>query len=316
MNFENSFTKPVIVMSACLNGDPVRYNGEILHNELIQKLKNFVDFVKVCPEISIGLSVPRDPIKIYLAEDGNRIYQTKTGLDFTDRMKDFSIRFLDDLNSIDGFILKGRSPSCGWSGTKIYRDKNAKDISRMGMGLFAQNVKEKFPFKPAEDELRLKNDEIRHHFLTRVFAFAEMRNLEKNIHSIKELIDFHTRYKYLLMLYNQSKLSQLGKIVAGYKKGNLKKIVEDYTTIFYTAFEKKPGTKKHVNVIQHIYGYFSERLNPAEKKHFLDLLKKYSANKIPFTVVLEIMRNFVLRFNAKYLVSQKYLNPYPEQLNN
>lgn len=314
MDFENNFVKPVIVMSACLDGDRVRYNGEILHNELVEKLKNFVDIMKVCPEIGIGLGVPRDPIKIYQTEAGYRIYQTKTGLDFTEKMKDFSSRFLDGLKDVDGFILKGKSPSCGTSGTKIYRDKNAKDILRMGMGLFAQYVKEKFPLKPAEDELRLKNDEIRHHFLTKVFAFAQMRNLEKNPQSISQLIEFHTKCKYLLMLYNQSKMIQLGKIVAGYKKGNIERIVSDYAVIFYTAFERKPGIKKQINVIQHIYGYFSHRLNPAEKRHFLSLLKKYQSKKIPLITLLELLKSFAFRFDVKYLMAQRYFSPYPDQL--
>ncbi len=250
------FQKPVIVLSGCLDGEPVRYNKEILHNELVEKMKNFVVFKKVCPEVAIGLGVPRDPVKVYISGNEYRLFQTKTGLDLTEKMKNFSSLFLDSIDGIDGFILKGKSPSCGYSGTKIYRDKNAKDIIKIGSGLFAMAVKEKFPDIPVEDELRLNNEEIRHHFLTRVFAFAEMRNLEKNIKSIKQLIEFHTNYKYLLMLYNQANLVKLGKIVAGYKKGNLDSIVSEYTKIFYTSFRRKPGIKKYINVIQHIYGYF------------------------------------------------------------
>ncbi|MCM8789276.1 MAG: DUF523 and DUF1722 domain-containing protein, partial [Candidatus Omnitrophica bacterium] len=313
--FENNFAKPVILLSACLDGDPVRYNGQILHNDLVEKLKKFAEIIKICPEIAMGLGAPRDPIKIYLENDGYRIYQTKTGLDLTEKMEKFSIRFLDDLKDVDGFFLKGQSPSCGFSGTKIYRNKNAKDIIKKGTGLFAKIVKEKFPDKPIEDELRLRDEEIRRHFLIRIFSISEMRYLEKNIRSIRQLIDFHTRYKYLLMLYNQSKLTQLGRIVAGYKKGNLLSTVTDYSRIFYTVFERKPGIKKQVNVIQHIYGNFSEKLNQGEKRHFLDLVKKYSEGKVQYAVLLEMMKSFALRFNTEYILFQRYLNPYPEKLN-
>lgn len=315
MEFENNFSKPVVVLSACLDSEPVRYNGEILHIEPVQKLKNFVEFVKVCPEVSINLGVPRDPIKIYLDRDDYRLFQTKTGIDLTERMKEFSNRFLDTCQEVDGFLLKGKSPSCGASGTKIYRDKNAKDIVKRGTGLFAMIVKKRFPDTIVEDELRLKNHQIKRHFLTRIFASSEMRNLEKNIKTIKELIDFHTRYKYLLMLYNQKKLTQLGKIVAGYKKGNLESTVSEYSKIFYTSFEKRPGIKKQINVIQHIYGYFSGRLNSAEKKHFLSLLKKYRDEKIPFETVFEMMKGFVFRFEIEYLLNQRYFIPYPQDLN-
>ena len=311
---KGNFSKPLIFLSACLNSEPVRYNKEIIHDEFVEKLKKFVDIVTVCPEVSIGLGVPREPIKIYLSNDVYRIFQPATQIDFTEKMIEFSLSFLKNLPPVDGFILKGKSPSCGYSGTKIYRNKNAKDILKRGMGLFAQIVKEKFSDKPIEDELRLKNQQIRQHFLTRIFSFAEIRNLEKNIKSIRELIDFHTRYKYLLMLYSQKKLSQLGKIVAGYKKGKLDLTVKEYASIFYTAFEKKPGIRKDLNVLNHIYGYFSHKINEDEKNHFRNLLKKFEQEKIDKTPIVEILKNFALRFGTEYLIIQKYLSPYPEEL--
>ena len=309
-----NFSKPLIVLSACLNSEPVRYNREIIHDELIEKLKNFVDIITVCPEVSIGLGVPREPIKIYLSNDKYGIFQPATQTDYTEKMIEFSLSFMKNLPDIDGFILKGKSPSCGYSGTKIYRDKNAKDILKRGMGLFAQIVKEKYSDKPIEDEFRLKNQQIRYHFLTRIFSFAEMKNLEKNIKSIKQLIDFHTKYKYLLMLYNQKKLSELGKIVAGYKKGKLDLTIKEYSAIFYTAFGKKPGIRKELNVLNHIYGYFSHKINENEKKHFRNLLNKFEEEKIDKTPIVELLKNFALRFGIEYLVIQKYLRPYPEEL--
>jgi uncharacterized protein YbgA (DUF1722 family)/uncharacterized protein YbbK (DUF523 family) len=309
-----NFSRPLIFLSACLNSEPVRYNREIIHDEFIEKLKNFVDIITVCPEVSIGLGVPREPIKIYLSNDKYGIFQPATQTDYTEKMIEFSLSFMKNLPDIDGFILKGKSPSCGYSGTKIYRDKNAKDILKRGMGLFAQIVKEKYSDKPIEDEFRLKNQQIRYHFLTRIFSFAEMKNLEKNIKSIKQLIDFHTKYKYLLMLYNQKKLSELGKIVAGYKKGKLDLTIKEYSAIFYTAFGKKPGIRKELNVLNHIYGYFSHKINENEKKHFRNLLNKFEEEKIDKTPIVELLKNFALRFGIEYLVIQKYLRPYPEEL--
>ncbi|HPP08202.1 MAG TPA: DUF523 and DUF1722 domain-containing protein [bacterium] len=311
---ENIFARPVIVLSACLNSEPVRYNGEILHDAFVEKLKNFVDIITVCPEVKIGLTVPRDPIKLYLEKDIYRIYQTKTSIDYTEKMIEFSHKFLSTLKEVDGFVLKGKSPSCGFSGTKVYRDKNARDILKRGMGLFAQIVKQTFPEKPIEDELRLKNPEIRQHFLTAIFAHADMRHFENNAKSIRELVEFHTKYKYLLMLYSQKKLQQLGKIVANYKKGDFENTLSEYAKTFYSVFEKKPGIKKHYNVLQHIYGYFSDKIRPYEKKHFQSLLKKLQHSQIPLSTIFELTKNFAFRFENLYLMSQKYFSPYPEQL--
>jgi len=309
-----NFSRPLIVLSACLNSEPVRYNKEIIHDLFVEKLKRFVDIITVCPEVSIGLGVPREPVKIYVSGDTFRIFQPATQVDYTEKMRGFSLSFLKNLPVVDGFLLKGKSPSCGYSGTKIYRDKNAKGIIRRGRGLFAQIVKEKFTDKPVEDELRLKNQQIRQHFLTRIFSFAEMRNLEKNIKSIKQMIDFHTKYKYLLMLYSQKNLSQLGKIVAGYKKGKLDLTVKEYSAIFYTAFEKKPGIRRELNVVNHIYGYFSDKMNEDEKRHFRNLVKKFEQEKIDRTPVVELLKNFAWRWGTEYLIIQKYFSPYPEEL--
>jgi len=304
----------LIVLSACLNSEPVRYNREIIRDVFVEKLKKFVDIITVCPEVSIGLGVPREPIKIYLAGDTCRIFQPATQVDYTEKMREFSLSFLKNLPAVDGFLLKGKSPSCGYSGTKIYRDKKAKDIVKRGRGLFAQMVKEKFSDKPVEDELRLKNQQIRQHFLTRVFSFAEMRNLEKNIKSIKQLIDFHTKYKYLLMLYSQKKLSELGRIVAAYKKGKLDLTVKEYSANFYTALERKPGIKRELNVVNHIYGYFSDKINENEKRHFRNLVKKFEQEKIDKTPIVELLKNFAWRLGTEYLIIQKYFSPYPEEL--
>ncbi len=227
-----------------MNSEKVRYNGEIISDEFVEKLKDFADLITVCPEVSIGLGVPRDPLKVYTSGNGYRLFQTKTGLDLTEKIKIFSSSFLGSIGDVDGFLLKGKSPSCGYSGTKIYSNINAEHIIKRGSGLFAMAIKEKFPYIPVEDELRLKKDAVRHHFLTRIFVFAEFRHLKKNCRSISQLIDFHTGHKHLLALYSQKKLNELEKIITGHKKGKLDKTISDYSNIFYSAFKKNPGARK------------------------------------------------------------------------
>ncbi len=302
--------KPKIVISKCINFEAVRYNGGIVKDDFALKLGNFVEYILVCPEVEIGLPVPRDPLIVFKEKENYKFLQEKNNLDLTDKIIKFSDNFLKSLKDVDGFLLKSKSPSCGFSGTNNYYEKDGKRFSYKGKGIFARKVLEKFPQIPIEDEGRLKDDEIRYHYLLRVFSFFELKNLK----SIKEILEFHQNYKYLLMAYNQKELKFLGQLLAGYNKKNLKEILENYKSHFINAFSRKPKKASHINVLLHIYGYFKDKINEKEKRHFLNLIEKYKEDKIPLNLIIEILKNFALRFENNYLLNQKYLNPFPEEL--
>lgn len=308
------FAKPTLCVSACLNGHNVRYNGQTISDDFIKLLLKFCNPIDVCPEVSIGLGVPRDRILVYYSNDEYILYQPATGRDVTQQMNQFAASYLEKLQTVDGFILKAKSPSCGVSGTKIYRDTTGKMFHSKGKGLFATQVLNRFGYLPVEDEGRLRDEDIREHFLIRIFTFAHFREMLDNNPTIQSLLQFHQDCKYMLMTYNQRKLNELGRIAAGYKKRSLNNTLNEYKYSFYASFNKKPSQKQHVNTLLHIFGYFSDKLNTNEKKHFLHLIDQYRENKIRRTVITELLRNWAHRFNDTYLLSQKYLNPYPEEL--
>jgi len=313
-NFNFSKNKPKIVISRCINFENTRYNGGIVKDEFALKLIKFVDYITVCPEVDIGLPVPRDPINLFKYGEKFRLIQEKKDLDLTEKMNVFCEKFLNSLNDIDGFFLKSKSPSCGVSGTTVYYKRQDKKLGFRGKGFFAMKVMEKFPYIPVEDEARLKNPDIKFHFLVRVFSFFELREVLKNMVSIKQLIDFHQNYKYLLMAYNQKILRFLGNLLANYNKWSIEEVKEEYKINFYQAFSKKMKPESNINVIQHVYGHIKNRLNQKEKKHFLNLLERYKKKQIPLILLIEILRNFSYRFENEYLIKQKYLNPFPSEL--
>ncbi|MFN4227437.1 MAG: YbgA family protein [Candidatus Ratteibacteria bacterium] len=301
-------SKPKIVLSRCFL-EPVRYNGQVVNDDFVNKLKNFVDILDFCPEVGIGLGIPRDYLIIVKDKNSKKLLQPKTGLDFTDRMLEYVKRTVNSLSDIDGAILKAKSPSCGVSSSIIY-EKNL--VIGKGNGFFAEELKNKFPYLPIEDEGRLRNLEIRHHFLTKIFAFSELRQLISNPEP-KKLVQFHTNYKFLLLTYNQKIMRELGKIVAD---GNIKfeeKIVM-YRDKFYSAFEKRPSIKRHVNTLNHLYGFFSRRLTEKEKRHLLNLIKKFERGRLSLKVIKELLKSLAYRFENDYILFQKYIEPYPEDL--
>ena len=167
-----SFVKPVVVVSKCLGFAHCRFNGLTISSHTVDKLKPHVDFKPVCPEVEIGLGVPRDPIRVVKEAGKLRLLQPATGNDVTGKMTEFAESFLGAVEDADGFILKSRSPSCGIKDVKMYSDMEKRSSGVRGSGFFGGAVIDKFPNLPVEDEGRLTNFRIREHFLTKLFTIA------------------------------------------------------------------------------------------------------------------------------------------------
>lgn len=304
----NQYVKPKLVLSRCFF-EYVRYDGGTILDPFVEKLKNYVDFITVCPEVDIGLGVPRQRVIIIKDGENKRLVQYQSGIDLTERMEEFSKDFLSKLGDVDGFLLKSKSPSCGVGTTKLY--VNDQVVGKT-YGFFAKAVKESMPHIPLEDEGRLRDKNIRENFLTRIFAFAELRKLMENF-SPQGLVEFHSAYKYMLMTYNQKALKELGRLVAKVGK-EPEKVAKEYKENFMKAFIRPPSVVKHANTLMHIFGHISRNLNSMEKKHILLLIQKLRHGKIDHRVIVEVLRNLAYRHNNEYLLKQRYLDPYPEDL--
>jgi uncharacterized protein YbgA (DUF1722 family)/uncharacterized protein YbbK (DUF523 family) len=307
------FPKPIVVVSKCITFEPVRWDGRIIASEFVEKLKPYVKFVPVCPEVEIGLGVPRDPVRIVLVNGEQRLLQPSTGLDFSEKMKSFAEWFLDSLSEVDGFILKSGSPSSGFKNVKIY-PKTEKSVSvARGPGFFGKAVLEKFPHLAIEDERRLLNPRIEEHFLTKLFTLARFRSI-KNSSSIRELVRFQAENKYLLTAYNQKELRALGRIVANQERKPVDELIKAYETNLHSAFKRSPSAGSNINVMLKVMGYFSHQLTQEEKSFFLSSLEKYRAGRLPLSACISILKSWIIRFQQEYLANQTFLEPYPEEL--
>ncbi len=307
--------RPKVVVSRCLEFASCRYNGVKISSPVVSWLKGFVDFIPICPEVEIGLGVPRDPIRV-IEKNGRRfLYQPITGRDCTNEMERFASGFLDDLGEVDGFILKSRSPSCGIKDVKVYPGTDPKQsaLTGKGIGFFGRTVLERFPRLAAEDEGRLENLEIREHFLARLWALADLRSLEKS-GRMEDLVSFHARHKLQLMAASQKHLRQLGRMVANPGGKPWAEVFGSYATGFREALSRRPRFTAHINVLMHALGYFKDELSAAEKSFFLEQLKAYRRGRLPLAAVLGVTRSWIVRFGAEYLAGQAYFAPYPSEL--
>lgn len=307
------FVKPNVVVSKCLGFAECRYDGISIADNFVDNLKSYVNFIPVCPEVEIGLSIPRPQIKIVYTKCKRKLLQPATGKDITEKMTDFVNTFLSSLKDIDGFILKSKSPSCGLRNVKIFANITDQTTRKRGAGFFGGQVAEKFSKLAIEDERRLKNLRIRERFLTRLFTLARFREIKKS-KLIRDLIQFHSQNKYLLMAYNQKEMRILGRIVANPNKQPLEKVLSDYETHLKQTLRRAPRYTSHINVLMHALGYLSKNLTPEEKSFFLKMLEKYRNKEVPLSTVVNIMKAWINRFKNSYLMEQTFFNTYPEDL--
>ncbi len=307
------FAKPRIFCSKCITFDYCRWNSAIIASDRVESLKDYVIFTTHCPEVEIGLGVPRDSLRIVMIQGKPRLYQPKTGLDHTDKMDSYANEVASNLGNVDGFILKAKSPSCGLSQIRIYKGINSPEVQSSGSGIFGAVILKKFPHHPVTDEGRIKNEKAWEHFLTQIFTLAAFRSLGAETR-IKALIEFQTKNKLLLMAYNQSNMRKMGQLIGSHQKGDIASLFHQYQQLLMESMAEMPNLKSHINVLEHTLGYFKEKLSKAEKQFFLDEITRYRQGIIPLSICIHLMREFIVRFQEPYLAQQTYFQPYPEAL--
>lgn len=307
------FPVPRVVFSRCLGFEACRYNGQIIASEAVEQFRRCFDCVTPCPETDIGLGIPRDPIRIVRSGEALRLVQPATGRDVSDLMRGYARDFLDNLEPVDGFVLKSRSPSCGLLDVKLFKDESGQALPKRIAGFFGGAVLERFPTAAVEDEGRLTNFTIREHFLTRVYVSARWRALAARP-TMAGLVGFQAENKLLLMGYNQTKMRELGRIVANPEKRPVAEVFAAYGAKLPEAFARQPRYTSAINVLMHGLGYFKDRVSPTEKRFFLQSLESYRAGRVPLSVPQGIVRAWIARFDEEYLAGQTFFQPYPEEL--
>ena len=306
------FARPRIVSSKCIEFAACRYNGAMIPSPVVKLLMPYVDFLPVCPEVEVGLGVPRAPIRIVRRGKDLRLLQPASGKDLTREMTAFVDRFLDGVADVDGFILKFRSPSCGMKDVKIHSSTGEGPAGK-GAGFFGSQVVRRFSGLAVEDEGRLTNYRIREHFLTKIFTFAAFRKVEAGAR-MRDLVQFHAENKLTLMAYSQKHMRALGRLVANPERRPPREVVVGYRSGLEAAMANAPRSPSCINVLMHALGYFSKQLTHREKAVFLDSLQDFREERVPLSVPVGIMKSYLVRFEEPYLMQQTFFDPYPETM--
>jgi uncharacterized protein YbgA (DUF1722 family)/uncharacterized protein YbbK (DUF523 family) len=304
-----------IGISACLLGESVRFDGGHKRDVfLTETFGRFVEWVPVCPEVECGFGTPREAMRLVRIEQGMRLLTIKTGIDVTEQMERFSRSRVSALvrDDLSGYVLKKDSPSCGLERVKLY-DRNGSSV-RGGRGLFATALVEAFPYLPVEEEGRLADPRLRDNFVERVFAYWRLRGLLSGPWTLGGLVRFHTAHKLLLLAHAPETYRRLGQLVADAGGMSQQELQRRYFDGFMHALAQLATTGRHTNVLQHMAGYFRDRLDAASKRELAETIADYGRGLVPLVVPLTLIRHYVRALDVTYLAGQTYLDPHPKEL--
>ena len=305
-----------IGISSCLLGQEVRYNGGHKRDDfLAETFGPFVEWVAVCPEVELGLGVPRPAIRLERIGGGVRLLMPSTGDDLTDAMRELSRGRVEALAGmgLDGYVLKKDSPSCGMERVRVYQGAGAP--SKDGRGLFAAALLARLPHLPVEEEGRLNDPSLRESFVTRVFVHHRWQEGGRGGWTRAGLMRFHERHKFLLMARNQAAMRRLGKLLGGWdRNGSVRDLAASYQEGL-TATLSRPATRRgHTNVLHHLLGFVSDGLDGEDRAELVETIERYRLGLVPLVVPLTLIRHQVRRQKVEYLREQVYLEPHPHEL--
>jgi len=313
---DDSRRRPIrIGISTCLLGEPVRFDGGHKRDAfLTETFGRFVEWVPVCPEVECGFGTPREAMRLVRAGLGVRLLTVKTSIDLTEAMERYSrsrVAALAD-EDLSGYVLKKDSPSCGLERVKVY-DRHGTP-ARGGRGLFAAALVEAFPHLPVEEEGRLADPRLRDNFIERVFAYWRLRGLFASRWTVGDLVRFHTAHKLLVLAHAPERYRRLGRLVAGARGMARRNLEQRYVAGFMDALAELATTRRHTNVLQHMAGYFKDRLDAASKRELAGTIDDYRRGLVPLVVPLTLIRHHARTLDVAYLAGQTYLEPHPKEL--
>ncbi|WP_240809619.1 DUF523 and DUF1722 domain-containing protein [Actinomadura sp. WMMA1423] len=312
------YPRPRLAVSSCLLGAPVRYNASHSRDRfLTDVLDPHVDWVPVCPEMEIGLGTPRPTLR--LRTDGHLVTRDGTA-DHTAAMTALAETRMPQLEDLDGYVLKSRSPSCGLFRLPRYASglpgerTDGQPVDRRGRGVFADLVREALPDLPAEEDGRLRDPLLREHFIERIFAHARLRELFAADWRPRDLVAFHSRHKLQILAHDPSAYQALGRIVADAGCRPRGELEEDYRRAFGAALAVRPKRGRHMNALQHVFGMLSDHLDDTRRHDLLDAIETYRQGQAPLSVPIALLRHHAMGEGVDYLTQQTYLDPYPADL--
>ncbi|WKT61235.1 DUF523 and DUF1722 domain-containing protein [Microbulbifer thermotolerans] len=301
-------------ISQCALGDPVRYNGGHKHSKVCTELlSQCLELRPFCPEVAIGLGVPRPPIHLIVSDRLRAVGRDDPRMDVTEALENYADRVVPQVAELRGFILMQKSPSCGVRSVPHYKEDGAGALAH-GAGLFAARLREHFPHLPIEEVGRLNASDIRENFLTRVFAYDAWYRYVAPDPRPARVTEFYTAYKYLLLAHHQPLTRELGRLLSdtsGYKPQQLAVEVRGR---MMEILSHPANRRDRTNALMHSQGHLNEYLTKEERAELTRLIEDYYRGRKPLSAVLTMLRHYLPRSPHQFIHSQVLLAAEPAEL--
>ena len=308
----------LLAISECLLGSEVRYDGSGARSSFPHAaLQGLFEYRGICPEVGIGLGTPRAPIRLVGEVAAPRVVGVKDpGLDVTEALADYGRARAAELGGVVGYVLMKGSPSCGLFRVKVYPHDGTEVTGAptlKGRGAYAAAVTAALPDLPVEENGRLHDPVLRENFVTRTFAYSHWQALLARGLTRGRLVEFHSRYKYLLMAHSVPHYEQAGRLLSNLKE-DLAGKARAYLSVLMTGLANPAGRRNHANVLSHLQGYFKRALDGPARQELETLVHGYRRGELPLLAPLTLIKHHLREHPDEYLANQVYLDPHPGYL--
>lgn len=303
-----------IGISDCLLGANVRFDGghkksAYPHDEL----EGLFHYRGICPEMGIGLGAPRASIRLVGDATAPQAIMPSAGdaeasRNLTAQLAEFARSTLPELDSIAGYVFMKSSPSCGLFRVKVYGEKGIPQPT--GRGIYANVISQGLPNLPVEESGRLQDAVLRENFVTRVFVYAHWQALRAGGLNAARLIEFHARYKYLVMAHSIASYKSLGRLLSDLSVG-LDRIADEYIAGLMQGLSQPATRGGHANVLSHLQGYVKHELSSADRQELAGLIDQFRQGSVPLLAAISLLQHHLRRHGGDYALGQIYLDPHP-----
>ena len=320
-----------VAISECLTGSAVRYDGTDARSSFPHDaFSGLLSFVPVCPEVGIGMDVPRPPIQLVGDPRAPRVLAVHDrSVDVTEALQQYARARSGQLEDVFGHVFMERSPSCGLHSVPVHGVDGGEPPNPVGRGAYARAVSNLWPLLPIEESGRLFDADVRESFLARVFAYAHWQRLADGGLSAARLMEFHSRYKTLLMAHSVAHYRQAGRLLGGPQSharqpaasglalSRAATALTDYAARYLDCLMgglSLPATRGgHANVLSHLQGYLRGCLNGAERLELAALIEDYRRGNVALAEPRRLLLRHLDVHPHPYLANQVYLHSVPTE---
>ncbi|XFA98684.1 DUF1722 domain-containing protein [Candidatus Izemoplasma sp. B36] len=162
------------------------------------------------------------------------------------------------------------------------------------------------------NKMNFNTIEEKENYLINIYSRARFALIKNK--SVKHLIKYHETHKYLFMTINKNILSEMGILLANTNKSNIYLLYQAYYLLLLKLFKNPFSKRNRINTLEHMYGYFKYLITEEEKSKYFEAQENYRLGKIAFSIPLNMIKEFAIKFNQTYILDQVIFEPYPKSI--